>query len=103
MSLDILAVGYPGNSGDIEPGHFSHILQDHRLQPGLIALNKILFLVFQDRIHGKKQGVLSLPYCINKPLCCINLLLYKLNGIFHIPALALFTVICLQHFCIGLA
>ena len=81
MRLDPLAVHHAGDGGDVEAGHLGDVLEDHRLQGGLVSVDEVVVLVLDDGPHRALQGVLALTEGLDEPLGGGDLLAHEGGGV----------------------
>ena len=82
VRLDPLAVHHAGDGGDVEAGALGDILENHRLQGGLVTVDKIVVLVLDNGAHRVLEGVLALAEGLDEPLGGGDLLAYEGGGVF---------------------
>ena len=81
VGLDPFAVDHARDGGDVEAGALGDVLEDHRLQGGLVTIDKIVVLVLDDGAHRVLEGVLALAEGLDKPLGGGDLLAHEGGGV----------------------
>ena len=74
MRLDVFAVHHAGDCGDIEARLFGYILEHHRLELGVIAVQEVVVLEVEYGLHGALEGVLPLLQGLYEPFGRVYLL-----------------------------
>ena len=82
VCLDPFAVHHAGDGGDVEARALGDVLENHRLQGGLVTVDKIVVLVLDDGAHRVLEGVLALTKGLDEPLGGGDLLAYEGGGVF---------------------
>ena len=81
VRLDPFAVDHAGNGGDVEARALGDVLENHRLQGGLVTVDKIVVLVLDNGAHRVLEGVLALAEGLDEPLGGVELLLDEDRGV----------------------
>ena len=85
MGLYVLAVHHPRNGRDIESCFLCYILENHRLQVGLISIHEIVVLIVDDCLHRAFECIVPLLDCLHEPFRRIQLLFDEHRGILLFP------------------
>ena len=71
--LDVLTIGDAGDSGHVEARLVGDILEDHRLELLLVAVDKVFTLVVEDSLHDEGESVVALLDSVDEPLSGLHL------------------------------
>ena len=93
----ILGIADTRNCREIEPRLLGHILENHRAQRRLIAIDEELVLQLYDGPHGDGKRVAAHLHGLDEALCGIHLFLDIEQRLLGLPAQILLILLILFH------